>query len=198
MDKKDRQAARAAERERLQTGRPEAGTVLGRTEGRPDYIGIQHPMRQADGPKARTLPGLGDVMKDLAARGGVMEPEPEEKKQETAPVQTVEYNRTHRQSSVTAARRRIKAAAEAKAADDAEAAARAPKSISSRSMQLQDKTHAGPGSTKPKADREIRTKSDTGRSIESAVDIMGGGRSGMANLLEAKAREAAAKKQSGR
>lgn len=192
MSREDERKAAAAEREREAAARPMAGTVLGRTGGRPDYVGIQHPMRQAGGPKARTLPGLGAVMKDLAYRGGAG-PEPEEEKPEAAAAGVREYNRTHRQSAGSDARRRITGEAARMEAQEARAAAAKPNSIGDRSMQLQDKSPRG--KAPPKPDRELPGQAG-GRSIE-AVDALGGGKGGRAGLLEAKARELAKKKKQG-
>lgn len=186
-DKEKRAAGTAA----AMGSRPEAGTVMGHAGMRPGYIGIQHSMRQAGGPKARTLPGLGDVMKDLAIRGGLEEASRTEEKRGDAGVR--QYNQTHRQNTASAAKRRVHDAEAAQREADREEATKAPKSISSRSMQLQDKGHAGPVKQKPKADLELKEKTPTGRSIEG-VDLMGGGKSGLADILAQKAREQAKKK----
>lgn len=171
---------------------PEAGTVMGHAGMRPGYVGIQHTMRQADGPKARTLPGLGDVMKDLAVRGGLAEAEKEETRQEPATVR--QYNQTHRQSGSAAARQRAGEAEAARREEEQAAAEKAPKSISSRSMQIGDQGHHGPAKPKAVPDKELNLPGTSGRSIETEVDLLGGGKSGLASILEAKARADAKKR----
>ena len=189
QEKKAAEAAAAAMK-----SRPAAGTVMGQAGMRPGYIGIQHGMSAAGGPRARTLPGLNDVMKDLAVRSGQAEEKKEEAKHEDAAVR--QYNQTHRQSTASAASRRVRDAEAAQREADRNEAEQAPKSISSRSMQLQDKGPKGPSKPKATPDLILKEKGkDTGRDIEG-VDLMGGGKSGLADILARKAREEAKKRES--
>lgn len=182
----------AAEAARMSAG-PGAGTVTGRAGPRPGYVGLQHSMRAADGPKARTLPGLNDVMKDLAVRGGLEQAGKAEAEHDKGAVR--QYNQTHRQGVAEAARRRVRDAAAAAAEEARDDTGKAPKSISSRSMQLADRGSHGPKKNKPVPDRELKLPGSSGRAIEeTAVDLMQGGKSGLSDRLEAMARAKAKRK----